>query len=47
MVLTRGLGNRYAIMRTLLSNAKKFKAGFIKRIGTRILAYSTYSTKET
>ncbi len=30
-----GLGNRHVTLRTLLSNAKKFKGGFIRR-GTRI-----------
>jgi hypothetical protein len=32
----RGLGNGHATLKTLLSNAKKFKAGFIRRTGTQI-----------
>jgi len=31
-----GLGNGHATLRSLLSNAKKFKAGFMRRTGTRI-----------
>ena len=31
-----GLGNGHATLRSLLSNAKKFKGGFIRRTRTRI-----------
>ena len=31
-----GNGNGYATLRTLLSAAKKFKGGFIRRTGTKI-----------